>query len=438
MEATLMAIQNLKINGFRSFREVSWQPGRLNLLVGPNGSGKSNLLRFLELIAATAKGKLAESISNSGGIVALLWDQRSAEISSTLKFDTVEHGENRMENALTLELSLNHLANSSTYQIALDSLGFWTKFELGEQPEPTWSYRRDLRSANIFDLQKKAFVSFEDADPNESLLAQISDPRTNPIPTFTRRFLEAWRIYHDVHVERGSPMRLPATTQYAKLVAADGSNLVSVLHTLYTSDREFKRQINEGMRAGFGDQFEEIVFQPAAAQQIQLAIQWRSSKQPHAGLDLSDGTLRFLFLLTVLANPEPATLIAIDEPEVGLHPSMLPIISEYAAEAARRTQVIMTSHSPEFLDVFSQVDPQVTLFHWENGQTQLFPMNRDALTKWLEHYRLGQLFTCGELDALSVQPVEPIQDLSERLKGLPLEDAAIIDMVDEAESAAHG
>lgn len=74
-------------------------------------------------------------------------------------------------------------------------------------------------------------------------------------------------FYHDVYVECGSPMRLPATTQFVKLVEADGSNLVSVLHTLYTRYRDFKRQINEGMRAGFGDQFEELVFQPAAAQQ---------------------------------------------------------------------------------------------------------------------------------------------------------------------------
>jgi predicted ATPase len=86
-----------------------------------------------------------------------------------------------------------------------------------------------------------------------------------------------------------------STTQYLKLVEPDRSNLVSVLHNLYTSDREFKGQIDDGMRAGFGDQFEELVFQPAAAQQIQLAVQWRSSKTPHAAQDLSDGTLRFLF-----------------------------------------------------------------------------------------------------------------------------------------------
>src|SRR5207253_5466691 len=137
-----------------------------------------------------------------------------------------------------------------------------------------------------------------------------------------------------------------APTQYVKLVDPDGGNLASVLHTLCETDQEFERQIAEGMRAGFGAQFMKLRFPPAAAQQIQLAVQWRSSKEPHAGQDLSDGTLRFLFLLTVLASPEPATLIAIDEPETGLHPSMLPIIAEYAVEAAERTQVIMTSHSP--------------------------------------------------------------------------------------------
>jgi predicted ATPase len=220
-------------------------------------------------------------------------------------------------------------------------------------------------------------------------------------------------------------MRSPTTTQYAKLVAPDGSNLVSVLHTLYTSNREFKRQVNQGMRAGFGDQFEELVFQPAAAQHIQLAVQWRSSKQPHAGRDLSDGTLRFLFLLTVLASPEPATLIAIDEPEVGLHPSMLPIVAEYAAEAAEHSQVIMTSHSPVFLDVFSKVSPEVALFHWVDGQTQLFPLTAELMQKWLERYRLGQLFTSGDLEALAIAAVDQPPDLSLRLDDLPSEDAAL-------------
>jgi hypothetical protein len=125
----------------------------------------------------------------------------------------------------------------------------------------------------------------------------------------------------------------------------------------------------------------------------------------------------------VLASPEPATLIAIDEPETGLHPSMLPIVAEYAAEAAERTQVIMTSHSPVFLDAYSQVAAQVTLLHWEDGQTQLFPLTPEMLNKWLEKYRLGELFTSGELEALAMPDVEGISDLEERLKNLPAEDA---------------
>jgi hypothetical protein len=133
--------------------------------------------------------------------------------------------------------------------------------------------------------------------------------------------------------------------------------------------------------------------------------------------------LRFLLLLTVLASPEPATLIAIDEPEVGLHPSMLPIVAEYAAEAAEHTQVIMTSHSPEFLDAFSRVPSAVMLLHWEDGRSRLFPMTPETLSKWLERYRLGELFASGELEALAMPEVEPIPDLSKRLKGLPAEDA---------------
>ncbi len=422
-----MAIQQLVVHGYRSFQDILWKPGKLNLLVGPNGSGKSNLLRLLELVAETAKGRLANAMKppQGGGIIPLLWDYRASSLDWTIRIDPVDPGRDPLRDALTFEFRLEHLRNTSSYRIAVDSLGNWFKFDQRLELSPFWIYRRDLHQAIVYHQGQSRLVRFEDVDPNESLLPQISDPSMNPIPTHTRRFLEGWRVYHDVHVERGSPMRLPATTQVTKLVEADGSNLVSVLHTLYTSHRDFKRQINEGMRAGFGNQFEELVFQPAAAQQIQLAIQWKSSSQPHAGQDLSDGTLRFLFLLTVLASPDPATLIAIDEPEVGLHPNMLPIIAEYADEAASRTQVVMTSHSPLFLDAFSKVAPQVTLLHWEDGETRLFQLSAEAIEKWLAEYRLGELFTSGDLEALASPTVDAVPDFAERIKSIPPEDAGI-------------
>ena len=190
------------------------------------------------------------------------------------------------------------------------------------------------------------------------------------------------------------------------------------------------------MRAAFGDEFVEIVFQPASAQRIQLAVQWRSSKQPHAGLELSDGTLRFIFLLTVLASPEPAPLIAIDEPEVGLHPSMFPIVAEFAAAAAQRTQVVLSSHSPEFLDVFTEHAPHVTVCHWEDGRTRLFSLVPAKLENWLKEYRLGHLFTSGDLEALTGPKVDV--DDEDRLADLPPEDAPLPSGSIDPEGAASG
>lgn len=430
-----MAIQELRVFGFRSFKDVRWQPGRLNLVVGPNGSGKSNLIHCLELVGKVASGQLAKTLADQGGIVPLLWDYQAGSCGWKLRIDPVSESDDRTKEALTLEFEISQVAGKgSAYGIAKDSLGMWYEYEQGSQDTPSWAFSRASGGGvyRRFDPQRKELVRLKvevsdqpgGCDLDESLLSQIGNIGQMPV-TGVRRTLSSWTVYDDVHVERGSTMRGPATTQHTKKLAADGSNLVTVLHTLYTGSKEFRSQIDEGMRAGFGDEYERLEFQPAAAQQIQLAVQWKSSSQPHAGSDLSDGTLRFLFLLTVLSHPEPAALVAIDEPETGLHPSMLPVIAEYAEAASERTQVVLTSHSPEFLDAFTGMSPHVTVCHWERGQTHLYGLGPETLGRWLEQYRLGHLFTRGDLESLAQEPVEPVADLDDRLKDLPSEDEAM-------------
>jgi predicted ATPase len=150
------------------------------------------------------------------------------------------------------------------------------------------------------------------------------------------------------------------------------------------------------MRAAFGDDFDELVFPPAADQRIQLRIRWKSL----TAADLSDGTLRFLLLLTILTSPSPPPLIAIDEPETGLHPSMFPIIAEYAVDAATRTQVIFTTHSSQFLDALTDTKPTTTVAKWENGETILKVLAGEQLDYWLKEYSLGALFKSGELEEM--------------------------------------
>lgn len=208
-----------------------------------------------------------------------------------------------------------------------------------------------------------------------------------------------WRVYYGINVHADSSIRVPVVTRMEKRVEPDGQNLISVLHTLYTGDREFKKIVNAAMRAAFGDDFEEIVFPPAADQRIQLRIRWKSLRREQSAADLSDGTLRFLFLLAVLASPDPAPLIAIDEPEVSLHPSMFPIIAEFAAEASRRSQVIFATHSPDFLDAFGESRPVVTVTKTREGETVLENRKGEELEYWLKEYSLGALFRSGELEA---------------------------------------
>ncbi len=101
-----------------------------------------------------------------------------------------------------------------------------------------------------------------------------------------------------------------------------------------------------------------------------------------------------------MASPSPAPVIAIDEPETGLHPSMLPIVAEYAVDAAMRSQVILTTHSPQFLDAFRGTIPTTTVTKWENGESILQTLYEEELKYWLKEYSMGSLFKSSELEQM--------------------------------------
>ena len=133
---------------------------------------------------------------------------------------------------------------------------------------------------------------------------------------------------------------------------------------------------------------------------IQLRIRWKTLRREQSAADLSDGTLRFLFLLTVLASPSPAPVIAIDEPETGLHPSMMPIVAEYAVEASLRGSGDLTTHSAQLLDAFTETKPTTTVAKWSDGATSLRILDGKQLDYWLKEYTLGALFRSGELEEM--------------------------------------
>lgn len=394
-----MKILRLEVKGFRSLKDLRWEPDDLNVVIGPNATGKSNLLRLLELISVSARGGLGKYVQKWGGMEPLLWDGSAEKISFRVKTSPTDKWRPEKE-SLTYEVDMTRLGTTSSFRIAQELLGNFYQVELGERDEPFKLLERRHTEGVVFDENERQLVApAESFAEEETLLSMASSPfsHNRHIPPF-RAELEAWCVYHDLHVNADAAIRQPVVARPEKRVEADGQNLISVLHTLYTGDREFKNNINSAMKVAFGEDYDELVFPPAADQRIQLRVRWKSLLREQSASDLSDGTLRFLFLLAVLASPTPAPVIAIDEPETGLHPSMLPIVAEYAVDASQRTQVIFTTHSPQFLDAFYETKPTTTVTNWVNGQTVLKKLGGESLEYWLKEYSLGSLYSSGELE----------------------------------------
>jgi predicted ATPase len=375
----------------------------LNVVIGPNGSGKSNLLSALEMLTQAATGSLGKSIQRAGGMEPLVWDGRAESIHVVAKMSPILPYRDEVQDALTYDLTLERLGTSSTYRIANEVLGNYSKVEQGLVDQPVKLLERDLQHAVIYSMEEQSFVAPPDSVPEEeSLLSVAGGPfAPNAFASQFRDEIASWGIYQGFHTHPEADVRQAAVARHDTRVQPDGQNLISVLHTLYSGDRDFKDELNTAMNAAFSDDFEDLLFPPAADQRVQLRVRWKSLRRAIPSADLSDGTLRFLYLLAILANPHPPALIAIDEPETGLHPSMLRIVAEYAREAAKRTQVILTTHSPELLDAFGHEPLTTTVVDWRDGKTMLRVLAGERLDYWLKKYTLGELYRSWELEAMA-------------------------------------
>ncbi len=112
---------------------------------------------------------------------------------------------------------------------------------------------------------------------------------------------------------------------------------------------------------------------------------------------LSDGTLHYLCLLAILCDPEPPPLICIEEPELGLHPDILPKVADLLRAASERTQIIVTTHSDILVDAMTETPEAVVVCEKHEGKTEMNRLSLSELKAWLEKYRLGQLWIEGQL-----------------------------------------
>jgi predicted ATPase len=177
-----------------------------------------------------------------------------------------------------------------------------------------WQYdlviSRDDKDASVLSLGTKQLVKVEPTLPADQTVLALN-PLVTPTAFIFRNAVEDWGLYHDLKVHQGADIRRAAVARVEKRIAPDGQNLIPVLHTLYSGNREFKKQLDGAMSAAFGDEYEELVFPPAEDQKINLRVRWKSLNSEQSAAALSDGTIRFLILLTILANPSGAELLSL-------------------------------------------------------------------------------------------------------------------------------
>ncbi|MCX6029369.1 MAG: AAA family ATPase [Chloroflexi bacterium] len=359
----------------------------LNVLIGPNGSGKSNFLEMLALLRA-APTRLATPVKAMGGIAEWLW--KGPEPSTEGLVETVVSG---FETGTPIQHSLVIAEHGGRFEVAQESIGeVFTSHEVeGVELQYFYNYQRGNPILWSPDSEVRR-IDRETLRPEESVLSQIRDPARYR----ALNWLETQ--YEDIHLFRNwsfgptaYPRREQSTHARTDFLVDGGENLALVLSKMRPRVKAELIESIQELYEGIEDFYVDI-----SAGNALLYLQEEGGRSIPASR-LSDGTLRYLCLLAILLHPEPPPLIAIEEPELGLHPDIIPRVARLLVAASERTQLVVTTHSDTLVDALSSQPESVIVCEKENGESQFRRLDADQLKIWLEKYTLGQLWSMGEI-----------------------------------------
>lgn len=360
----------ISVDGFKSIAssgKVELRP--INLIIGPNGSGKSNFIGVFSFLQAIKEGRLYEYVRTAGGADELLYfgSKKTQEIKIKLSFCDDVNGY-----ALTLKVD-----NDDNLFALREEVSFWDK---GRYSYP---YTTALTG---MDAGKEAGIS------NSNIKVGIS--------SWIRARLDRWRLYHVHDTSPSSPLRKTARVDDSDYLRPDGSNLASFLYRLQQTEKyagaySLIRKTVQRVAPFFDD----FLLRPDNLNTdfIKLAWKHKSSDKYFGAAAFSDGTLRFIALATLFLQPLELrpSVILVDEPELGLHPSAITLLASMMRQTSTETQIIASTQSPLLLDYFDPED--VLIANRIDSATTLTRLDSAKLEGWLEDYSLGQLWEKNEL-----------------------------------------
>ena len=404
-----MLIKSLRIKNLLSFGPdtQSLPLDQLNLLIGPNGSGKSNFLEAISLLQAAPKD-LSAPVKEVGGVRDWLWKGIPNAVASLEVLVENPHGQmplrhvmNFTEHGSRFELVEERIENEHPYPGKGDVPYFHYRFQNGNPvlkerskeatPTTTRTTTPARDAAPDRPIDEERTLKRETLNPEQSILSQVKDPERYPVLAHLDSNYSRIAIYREWTFGRYTP---PRQEQKADLrtdfLMATCENLALVLNKIRFDGR---KRLLEALKALYPEIQDFNV--RVEAGRVQLFLEEGNHSIP--ATRLSDGTLRYLCLLAILCHPEPPPLVCIEEPELGLHPDVLPEVARLLVEASARTQLIVTTHSDILVDAMTERPEAVVVCEKSNGTTEMHRLKKEHLTEWLDKYRLGQLWTKGQL-----------------------------------------
>ncbi|HEX3149242.1 MAG TPA: AAA family ATPase [Gemmataceae bacterium] len=387
----LSFVQELRIKGLLSFgEETTFAFGRLNLLVGPNGSGKSNMidcLRLFQEMPIDIQARLA-----SEGFEAWLFNGLDKQNA---------HGELQLvARGPVVEGAVRHqirLGPPSSSGAAVDEL----IDRDGEVTQPTFplfvgSYRTaaELSAVGIH-KRRRVELTEEQYNPFQSILSQIRDFGQYPEVTSLGNLYSRFRIYSEWTFGRQSKLRRSASpSRTDPQLSEQMDDLPATLNALLRTETHQKiRNLLQELKETYRDYVTRIVFGRVGLELVEAPF----DRLPIPAQRLSDGTLRFLALAAILLRPNPAPVICLEEPELGMHPDMIRMVANMIVEASSRAQLIISTHSEHLLTALQ--DHFDVLFAFDGGPagSTVQRFSNEEYQKWRSNHNLGELWSSGEL-----------------------------------------
>lgn len=351
-------LHRVKIQGFKSIKQLDLTMSAINILIGANGAGKSNFISLFTFLRNLSEGKLQSYVEKNGFANNFFHFGAKKTPKIVIHIDVGQNGyhvefvHGEANDALVFENEY------CTYNES--SRNFYVKGKLGES---------GLRP---------------DAEAESTLVKK-----------YTREYMQKCRVYHFHDTSSTAGFKQAQKLSASFMLQPDASNLAPFLRYLKTSFYKNYEEIITAIQT-VTPFFHDFYLEPQGEKGDEsILLRWihRDHETPFSANQLSDGTARFICMATLFLQPDgskPSTIV-LDEPELGLHPAALDVLAEIIKSVSKKTQVICSTQSVAFANRFEP--EEFIVVDQKDGASTFKKLERQALEHWLEDYGMGDIWT---------------------------------------------